>query len=349
MQKLPEAHMKKTAVTIKDVSARCGLSVSTVSKALNNYHDISAETKELVLQTAREIGYYPNAIARTLKTNRSNNLGVLFQEESGQGLTHHFFASVLNAFKTASEKRGYDITFINHNIGDRGMTYLEHCHYRNVDGAVIVCADFSRDEVRQLAQSGFPCVTIDHQYEGCCCVLNDNASGMETLVRHAAQLGHERIAMVYGHSSAVTTARVEAYRRTMAQLNLNIPDGYLKQALYTFPNATHEAVLQLMQLPVPPTCILLPDDHTSLGARGALEELGLKFAEDVSIGGYDGISLTQMLKPKLTTVEQDTWRTGTEAANLLIDLIESPSPLPPRTVVIPGKLLEGESILPRKA
>ena len=114
------------AVTIKDVAAKCGLSISTVSKAFNNYADISVETREAVQRAAREIGYYPNAIARTLKTNRSYNLGVLFQEERGTGLTHHFFATVLEGFKAECEQHGYDITFINHNIGRNGMTYLEH-------------------------------------------------------------------------------------------------------------------------------------------------------------------------------------------------------------------------------
>ena len=84
------------AVTIKDVFARCGLSISTVSKAFNNYSDISSETRELVHRTAKEIGYYPNAIARTLKTNRSSNLGVLYADDGKNGLTHSFFASVLN-------------------------------------------------------------------------------------------------------------------------------------------------------------------------------------------------------------------------------------------------------------
>ena len=114
------------AVTIKDVAAKCGLSISTVSKAFNNYADISAETREAVQRAAREIGYFPNAIARALKTNRSFNLGVLFQEERGTGLTHPFFATVLEGFKSECQRRGYDITFINHNIGWNGMTYLEH-------------------------------------------------------------------------------------------------------------------------------------------------------------------------------------------------------------------------------
>ena len=170
------------AVTIKDVSAKCGLSISTVSKAFNNYADISLETRELVQRTAREIGYYPNAIARTLKTNRSYNLGVLFQEKRGTGLTHSFFASVLDAFKSAGEKRGYDITFINHHIGWTGMTYLEHCRYRNVDGVCVVCADFYAPEVIELVDSNLPVVTIDHSFNNRSCVLSDNIGGLKLLV-----------------------------------------------------------------------------------------------------------------------------------------------------------------------
>ena len=145
------------AVTIKDVFPQSAACPSpTVSKAFNNYADISLWAAELVQRTAREIGYYPNAIARTLKTNRSYNLGVLFQEKRGTGLTHSFFASVLDAFKSAGEKRGYDITFINHHIGWTGMTYLEHCRYRNVDGVCVVCADFYAPEVIELVDTICP-------------------------------------------------------------------------------------------------------------------------------------------------------------------------------------------------
>ena len=130
------------AVTIKDLASRCGLSVSTVSKAFNNYEDISKETRELVRRVAKEMGYYPNAIARTLKTNRSYNLGVLFDDGMNSGLTHAFFMNVLNSFKVEAEKRGYDITFINHHVANSRMTYLEHCRYRNIDGVFLACANF---------------------------------------------------------------------------------------------------------------------------------------------------------------------------------------------------------------
>ena len=103
-------------VSLKDISARCGVSVATVSKALNDHKDVSAATKQKLLQVAKEMGYFPNSQARALKTNRTYNLGVMFLDAAESGLTHEFFAKILNSFKTEAENSGYDITFINRNI-----------------------------------------------------------------------------------------------------------------------------------------------------------------------------------------------------------------------------------------
>lgn len=334
--------MKRNVVTIRDVSAKCGISVSTVSKALNNYSDVSPETRELVRRAAREIGYFPNAVARALKTNHSYHIGVVFEEESGEGFTHSFFASILNALRLRAAARNYDLTFISHT--DTGMSYVDHCRYRQVDGVCIVCAGFGVPEVAELAQSGLPCVTIDHRYPGVPCVLNENEAGMTLLAERAVALGHRRIAFVSGDPSSVTDARIAAFRRVMERHGLPIPPEYLVSSLYILPSAGYEAALRLLRLPEPPTCILFPDDHTTLGVRDALSELGLRCPEDVSIAGYDGIDLTQMLKPRLTTVWQDTRRTGTLAADALIDLIEGRAEDAPREIRVPCRLLEGESM-----
>lgn len=97
-------------VSLKTIAERCGVSTATVSKALNDHKDISEETKNRVKQTAEALGYFPNAAARALKTNRSYNIGVLFEEEAGRGLTHEYFSGVLNGLKIQAEKLGYDIT-----------------------------------------------------------------------------------------------------------------------------------------------------------------------------------------------------------------------------------------------
>lgn len=341
-----EDRVKRNVVTIRDVSAKCGISVSTVSKALNDYADVSPETRELVRRAAREIGYFPNAVARALKTNHSYHIGVLFEEESGEGLTHSFFASILNAIRLEAAARRYDLTFINHS--GRGMSYLEHCRYRRVDGVCIVCTGFTVPEVVELAQSGLPCVTIDHQYPGVPCVLNENEAGMTLLAEHAVALGHKRIAFVSGDASSVTDARITAFRRVMERHGLPIPPEYRISTQYILPSAGYEAALRLLRLPEPPTCILFPDDHTTLGVRDALTELGLRCPEDVSIAGYDGIDLTQMLKPRLTTIQQDTKKTGTLAADALIDLIEGRKDSVPQVITVPSKLLVGESMGPVK-
>ena len=336
------------AVTIKDVSARCGLSISTVSKAFNNYSDISSETRELVHRTAREIGYYPNAIARTLKTNRSSNLGVLFADDGENGLTHSFFASVLNAFKSESEKHGYDITFINHNVGWNGMTYLEHCRYRNVDGVVVVCADFYAAEVAELATSDIPCVTIDHAFNNRSCVMSENVQGMQQLVRYAAEQGHRKIAFLHGQRSSVTENRITGYYRALRELDIAPRQDYLMECQYDSPDAGYQAMSAIARMTDPPTCVLMPDDHTCLGALEAAADLGLRVPEDISIGGYDGISLSQLIRPRLTTIRQDTQCIGTQAARLLIERIENPRTAISETVSIPVKLLPGESIGPVK-
>ena len=148
--------------SLKDLAKECGVSVATVSKALNDQPDIAPATRERIRAAARRMGYLPNAAARALKTNRTYNLGVLFVDEKQSGLTHEYFSAVLDSFKVEAEKHGYDITFINHNISGKSMSYLEHCHYRGVDGVVIACVNFYDPQVVELVNGDVPVVTIDH-------------------------------------------------------------------------------------------------------------------------------------------------------------------------------------------
>ena len=122
-------------VSMRDIADRCNVSVATVSKALNNHSDISEETRKRIHEAADEMGYYPNSAARALKTHRSYNIGVLFDDKSHSGLTHEYFSGVLEGVKAEAESCGYDITFIN--THSKTMTYYEHCKYRNLDGVVL--------------------------------------------------------------------------------------------------------------------------------------------------------------------------------------------------------------------
>lgn len=333
------------AVTIKDVARKSGLSISTVSKVFNGYSDISEDTRQQVLKLAREMGYQPNALARALKTNRSYNLGVLFVDENTSGLTHPFFAAMLNAFKAEAEARGYDITFINHNIGRTAMTYLEHCRYRNVDGVCLACVDFHAPEVVELVSSDIPCVTVDHPFENRPCVASDNRAGMRLLVEYVTGLGHRRIAYIHGQrNSRVTDIRRETFLREMALRGFPVPEGYMLEGRYDDAPVVRERTLMLLDRPDPPTCILLPDDASFFGAMEAARERGLRVPEDISLAGYDGIRITQSLPPRLTTIRQDAEAMGVLAARALIERVEHPGDAPRQTVVVPVARIDGETV-----
>ncbi len=333
-------------VSIKNIAAECGVSIATVSKALNDHKDVSEATKALVCEAAERMGYFPNSQARALKTNRTYNLGVLFQERGGSGLTQQYFASVLNSFKKQAESDGYDVTFISSgNVGNRRMSYYEHCMYRNVDGVAIVCVDDYLDKgVEELLSSDIPVVTIDYVVADRLAVVSDNEKGIRQLVEYIASKGHRKIAYIYGDTSDVTSVRLNAFRKTLGHLNIEVRDGYLLQGRYHDAQSTGLLVKRLMSCSDRPTCILLPDDFAALGAMNTLEEQGLSVPEDVSLAGYDGIVLSQVLRPRLTTVGQDTDRLGEEAAKRLIALIRKEISNKEQPLIIGGMLLEGASV-----
>jgi len=331
------------AVTIKELSKACGLSVSTVSKALNDYPDVSEETREQVRAIAARMGYRPSAIARGLKIGRTFNLGVLYNDDSGSGLAHNYFSPVLESFKAEAERRGYDITFITHRTSPR-MTYLDHCLYRNVDGVCIVCTHFEDPEIGQLISSPLPVVTIDHMFHNHTCVQSENRQGMAELARYVIGKGHRRIAFVYGSEATVSGVRLTSFMREMDDAGLSVPEEYLISIPYHNPSAAREAVTRLLSLSPRPTCILMPDDYSTLGGLEAIAAAGLRVPQDISVAGYDGVPLLQMCLPRLTTVAQDTMRIGTEAASRLVHLIEQPRTTYPEIIPIPCTLLQGETV-----
>ena len=325
-------------VSMKDIAKACGVSVATVSKALSGQPDIGEQTRELICRTADSLGYMTNSAARALKTNRTYNIGVLFVDERRSGLAHEYFSAVLESLKVEAEANGYDITFINRNVGKKATTYLQHCQYRGVDGVVIACVDFNDPQVLELVNSRLPVVTIDHVFNNRAAVVSDNVRGMEELVRYVYAKGHRRIAFIHGERTTVTENRLTGFYRACDALGLEIPEEYVREGVYHDPDRCAELTRELLQLPEPPTCILMPDDFS------AIRRMDLRFPEDVSAAGYDGIQLASVTNPAMTTYRQDTAALGKTAAAKLIELIEKPRTALVDRILIPGKLVEGGSV-----
>ena len=333
-------------VTLKDIAEACGVSAATVSRALNGVTASDKKSTALILQKAKAMGYYPNAAARTLKTSRSHNIGILYEDR----MDHEYFSLLLNELRFAAEDLGYDMTFVRRYSNSEEGDYLDRARRRNLDGVIVVQADFNSADVMHLAVSDIPTVMIDHAYEGCDCVMSDNRGSLEQIMRAVWEKGHRRVALIQGEDCMVTRERMAGFYKACAEMGLRVPAHCVRQGQFHAPDVCAQQVRALMgeegsneQLP---TCIICPDDFSCLGALRTLEEMGFKVPGQVSLVGYDGIRMTQMCRPRLATYRQNAAGVANEAAALLHEAIENPGIHQKRIITVGGELIEGETLGP---
>ena len=324
-------------VTIKEIAERCGLSVAAVSRALNYQPGVGAERAEQVRQIAQEMGYVPNAAARELKTNRSNIIGVLYHNR----LAHEFFSVVLEGIHEEAERQGYGITFLS---SHPNVSYYEHARQRRCAGVVVAQDIFDHDSVMTLMGSSIPTVTIENPYPGGTTISTDNVGAMQEIVHYLHEKGHKRIALIHGQDCQVTQERTAGFFRGCRECGITVPDGYVRASGFRDPDRAAEETRALLELPKPPTCILYPDDVSYLGGMAEIERQGLSIPGDISCVGFDGLSMSRALRPRLTTYYQEAEMLGCLAAREVISAIEDPRCYVPRTIHVPGSFQEGDTV-----
>ena len=332
-------------IRVKDIAKKCGVSTATVSKALHNSKELNPDTISLVCKTAKEMGYIPNATARSLKLRKTYSIGVLFVDKTGTGLEHEYFSSILEAIKAEAEDLGYDITFISDNLGNARTSYLEHARYRSIDGVVIASADYDSDKVIELVNSEIPTLTIDYIYNKSSAVMSDNVEGLESIVKYAASKGHKKIAFIHGEITDVTNKRIAGFHKAMSELNLPVDKEYIREGIYHDPKSSGRETKKLLSLDERPTCIIYPDDISLIGGMTAIQQAGLKVPEDISVVGYDGTNISRILRPILTSYIQNSVELGKCAVKNLIERIENPKVFVPTIIRIQGTLQEGETVV----
>lgn len=332
-------------VSLKEIARMCGVSTATVSKALNNKEDIAKATRDRIQKKAQEMGYMQDASARALRTKRTYNIGVLYNDTKNAGLAHEYFSSILESFKKTAESCGYDITFITHTIDGKESTYLKHCEYRSFDGVAVILADFTNPEILELVHSDLPVVTIDYIYDDCPAVVSDNTRGLQELVRFAVSRGHRRFAYIHGEMTEVTRNRLMGFYSACRVEGIEAEEQYILQSDYHDIGMCAEKTRELLAMPDVPDCIIFPDDYSYLGAMQVLAEKGLTPGKDISVMSYDGINMAKAIG--LTTYEQDTNALGTIACRRLIEVIENPDTIVEHSVVM-GKLVEGKTVVQKQ-
>ena len=169
-------------------------------------------------------------VSNNMETN--NTIGVLFADRANSGLTHDYFAGILDSFKRTVEERGYNICFLNSNQqNENRKTYLEQANMRGFSGVVIACIEYQDAEVRELLDSGIPIVTIDEDIDNITTVKSDNQQGIRNLVRYLAQMGHKRIAYIIGDDNTVTSIRLNGFLEECKELGIEVPEEYIRRSL----------------------------------------------------------------------------------------------------------------------
>lgn len=345
---LPLAFARGSRVTIGDVAARAGVSATTVSRLLNGqYGAMSAGTRSRIESAVADLGYVPNRFARSLKTGKTSQLGVLVAN-----IAHPYWGAVLSGVESASREFGYQVLIAT--AGDSAT--LEHEYLdklaRQVDGLLVNPTGDDRESLATLQESGYPLVLLDRTLPDLHChlVAMENHAGAVLATRHLIELGHTRIAYVAyeSHNLSNRRERRDGYVRAMEEAGLDVDPGWLVEV----GRSRGEAVERTRELfsgsgPTRPTAAFAAAGLLNLEVLAGLRQAGLRIPDDVSVVGFDDSPWDPLLDPPLTTVASSAERLGALAVELLVAAIDVPAV--PRETRIPVELAIRSSTSPPPA
>ncbi|UQZ37417.1 LacI family transcriptional regulator [Paenibacillus sp. PK3_47] len=315
-------------MNIKKIAEMAGVSVSTVSKIMNNYSDVSEKTKKRVLEIIEQTGYSPSNSAKTLATKKSNLIGVIFAGELNVEFTHPFFVEVLNSFKKQMGVLGYDLIFFSNEKFISGGDYFSRCQHFHVDGCIIVSGQQMEPAIRDLDRSSIPCIGVDLELQGSKSgyVMSDNYKISSKVVEHFYLLGYRELGFIGSTADSDISNRREAgYIKAIEDFGLAMnPDWFVHGGDF-FEGSGYEAMRSMIEAGPLPRAIFAASDLLALGAIRALKEHGLRIPEDIAIIGCDDIEACKYTSPTLSTIRQNKERLGVLAAHMLFDLINNQS------------------------
>lgn len=314
-------------LNIKTVAGLAGVSISTVSKVINGYSDVSEETKQRVLQIMKDHAYVPSSSAKTLATNRSNLIGVVFAGKLNVDFSHHFFIEVLNSFKKQIGVLGYDLLFFsNEKFHFSGEDYLARCRHFQIDGCIIISGQEMEAAINELDQSDIPCIGIDLPLAGKSSgyIMSDNYNISTKVVEHFYMLGYREIGYIGSTANSdISNMRAKGFRNAMQSFGLAVREEWLAHGEDFFEESGYSAMKKLMEDGPLPRAIFAGSDLLAIGAMRALKEEGFRVPEDVAIVGCDDIDACKYMSPPLTTIAQNKTKIGRLAAMMLSDLINN--------------------------
>lgn len=334
-------------IRLKDIAAVLNLSVSTVSKALQDSHEISQKTKDLILAYATANHYIPNPIARSLKGGRSKTIGILIST-----IDNNFFAQVINGIESVAYERGYNIFICQtQESTERELTYLQNLSSLHIDGLIISLSSKTQnlDYLKQLQDSGVEIVLFDRITDELSThkVICDNFIGSYNATAHLIHTGHTQIAHIAGSAKlSITKDRLEGYKTALKDNDIQINNDYIRFCTHSGRdiNEVMTAINELLSLPKMPQAIFGASDRITIKSLEIFKRLQLQIPENLAFLGFTNTDLHHILDPSLTIVRQPAFEMGKKAIEIVIDSVNSKYPVEEyKTYAFQTELIIGNS------
>ena len=310
-------------VTLKDIAKATGKSITTVSRALNDYDDVSEATKQHVQQVAADLGYVPNIFAQRLQKQHTDTIGLIIPT-FGPRFSDPFFSELLAGVGNRAADLGYDLLVATRSPGEvEVQTYCSMVQRRQVDGFVLVRTRSKDARIECLKKANYPFVAFGRAEKGNSFpyVDEDGEYAMRLLIQHLVSLGHRRIACIAPPPELMfATYRKQGYLEGLADAGIEVDEDLIRIGDLTQRDGYEQAVA-LMELQDPPTAIASCNDLMAFGAMSAAQDRGLDVGKDISITGFDNIPMAEHSFPSLTTLHQPIYQIGGMVCEMLIKLI----------------------------
>lgn len=330
-------------VRIKDVAEAAGVSTATVSRVLSNGQHVRPEVRRRVMAAVERLGYRPNLVARSLRSQQSCTIGLIISD-----IRNPFFTSISRAVEDIAYEQGFSVILCNTDENpEKEAIYLNLQRDEQVAGVIF---SPTRQTLTSFnpAQFGFPFVIIDRSLPGCDVdvVMLDNVDAAYRLTTHLIENGYRRIEALCGAMSTTGMERRAGYEKALRAHGLALPS---EPAKYFPPKveAGYAATLKLLDRLEPPDAILTTNNLLGAGAMQAIRERNLTIPTDIALVTFDEASWTSLVQPPITLIEQPTYEIGKTATELLLQRIADPN-CPTRQVILKGKLLIRGSSAPRR-
>lgn len=315
--------------SIKDVAREAGVSISTVSRIINNSTLISEVTRDRVLKVMRELNYVPNSMAQGLSNQQPYAVALLVNIEDAKSFSNPFFYEMMHGIETVVCSRGLCLILANLQTSLNRNDMLDRLiHGKRTQGVILPSSIMNPQRVKELRKINFPFVAVGEPMgikESIDWVDINNFQGGQQAVEHLLDQGYREVAFIGGSQREIFNKnRLQGYKKALADNGLQCREEYIREGISS-KNAGFEMMEQLLWLPRRPDAVICSDNVLCMGAMKAVKGANLRIPEDIGILSFDNFPIAELLEPSVTTVDIDVFELGVQAANILFKLIDNPT------------------------